>query len=379
LKDRVNAALRELQAAVSAGALYPEGHPRILESLARCSEMLGEILDQRPEISVFAMGERVIFEDRVLADNDRLAAGLFRDLRRQGVDRITVRRGVQRPELEQLVHSLAPRKGEEAVPLRRSDHVEFGYLDGAVAAEAEEDDREREEKELRESAGGLTEVWGELGEKLRLDVENLQGIALLLGSLVSRSAAAVLPLAPLKRHDEYTFIHTINVAILSTALAESLGLGAKVVHEINVAALLHDVGKQLSPYELLNKPGRLTDDEKKILDRHPADGARILLSTPRVPDLAPVVAFEHHIRADGGGYPTVPRGWKLNLASRIVQVADIFDALRTARPYRDSLPVSKILQIMRGDVGPVFDADLLQVFIEKVVSRGLPEPAVKPV
>jgi HD-GYP domain-containing protein (c-di-GMP phosphodiesterase class II) len=151
-----------------------------------------------------------------------------------------------------------------------------------------------------------------------------------------------------------------------------------MVHELNMAALLHDLGKQLVPPELLNKTGKFTDEEFEIVQRHPVDGARILLSTPGASELSAIVAYEHHVRADGTGYPKVPRGWKLNLASRVVQLADVFDALRTHRPYRPALPVPKILELMRSDVGTMFDPDLLEIFFRNVVSRGVPEAAAIP-
>jgi HD-GYP domain-containing protein (c-di-GMP phosphodiesterase class II) len=110
------------------------------------------------------------------------------------------------------------------------------------------------------------------------------------------------------------------------------------------------------------------------MEIHPVEGARMLINTPGVPDLAPIVAFEHHIRPDGGGYPKVPRGWRLSLASRVVQLVDVFDALRTNRTYRPGLPLPRIVEVMKSEVGTFFDADLLQVFLQEVVSRGLPEP-----
>ena len=108
---------------------------------------------------------------------------------------------------------------------------------------------------------------------------------------------------------------------------------------------------------------------------HTIEGARILLNTPGVPELAPIVAYEHHVRVNGSGYPRVPKGWKLNLASRIVQMADVFDALRTTRPYRVGLPIPKVVEVMRNDVGVFFDADLLKIFFERVIARGIPEHA----
>ena len=125
--------------------------------------------------------------------------------------------------------------------------------------------------------------------------------------------------------------------------------------------------------DILNKPGRFTDKEFAVMKDHPVSGARILFNTPDMNELAPIVAFEHHIRIDGNGYPRVPSSWKLNLASRIVQMADIFDALRTDRPYRPGQPVPKIIEIMKHDIGTLFDPDLLMIFFKDVIARGIPE------
>jgi putative nucleotidyltransferase with HDIG domain len=216
-------------------------------------------------------------------------------------------------------------------------------------------------------------VWTEISERQVLDAGALGEIVVALSHAITDSAGAMLPLAPLKSHDEYTFVHIINVAVLSMSLAEALGFDSHATHEVGIAALLHDVGKKAVPREVLNKTGRFTEAEFQMIQVHPVEGARILLRTPGVPEVAPIVAFEHHIRFDGGGYPRVPRGWQINLASRITQLADVFDALRTHRPYRPGMPLEKIVQIMKGDAGTFFDPDLLSIFLEHVVSRGVQE------
>ncbi len=103
--------------------------------------------------------------------------------------------------------------------------------------------------------------------------------------------------------------------------------------------------------------------------QHPEDGARVLFATPGVPELAVIVAYEHHVWRDGNGYPAVRRGWKMNFASAITQVADIYDALRTDRPYRRGLDRETIVRIMSAESGRHFDPDLLNTFFTRVVPR----------
>jgi putative nucleotidyltransferase with HDIG domain len=370
--DHVSLALLELQSALTARSLYPPSHPHIRAGEYKAFELLRDVTDKHPEVTLFSVGERVIFEGTTLPASGNLTEGLFRQLKSAGVDRITFRRGISASEIQGLLDCLAG-----AQSLKPTAHVGLGYIQelerkapgagvvpeaGAVPLPAQ-------------LAEALADVWGDVGQNNKLRTDLLGDIFLTLSRSITESASAVLPLADVKQHDEYTFVHTINVAMLSTALAEAVGFQERLLHELNMAALLHDVGKRSIPKELLNKAGKFTDEEFAIVKRHPVDGARILLATPGVPELAPIVAYEHHVRADGTGYPRVPRGWRLSLASRIVQVADVFDALRTHRPYRPAMPLSKIVGIMQEDVGTLFDADLLDVFLRRVVSRGVPDPA----
>jgi HD-GYP domain-containing protein (c-di-GMP phosphodiesterase class II) len=106
-----------------------------------------------------------------------------------------------------------------------------------------------------------------------------------------------------------------------------------------------------------------------MMKKHPEDGARLLISTPRVPDLAVIVAFEHHLDQRGGGYPAVPPEWRIHLASAVTHIVDVYDALRSDRPYRKGLAPDVVAQMMLADAGTVFDALLLHSFFERVVPR----------
>ncbi len=173
----------------------------------------------------------------------------------------------------------------------------------------------------------------------------------------------VLPLLQLKEFDQYTTTHSLNVAVLAMGLAEHVGCSAAEVRAYGVAGLLHDIGKIRIPLEVLTKPGKLTDEEREMMNRHPVDGARIILQSDEDLDLAAVVAYEHHIMLNGGGYPTMHYGRPCALASRLVHVCDVFDALRTRRPYREAWESERVTAYLIERAGTEFDPDLVEAFI----------------
>jgi putative nucleotidyltransferase with HDIG domain len=172
----------------------------------------------------------------------------------------------------------------------------------------------------------------------------------------------MLPLLQLRQFDEYTTTHSLNVSVLSMGLAEWLGLGGRDVRAVGVAGLLHDLGKVTIPKEILNKPGRFDDREREIMNSHAAEGARMILTSDQQLDLAAAVAYEHHIMIDGGGYPSLRYPRDCHFASKLVHVCDVYDALRTKRPYRDPWPAKKVLAYIEGKSGTEFDGALAHAF-----------------
>jgi putative nucleotidyltransferase with HDIG domain len=220
------------------------------------------------------------------------------------------------------------------------------------------------------SGGGLPleRVWLSI-ETGPIELDVLEGLVLALSHTVAHNRDALIPLVKLLSHDAYTVTHITNVAVLSMALASALGFNGAFVHDAGTAALLHDVGKLKVPPDVLSSPTRLTESQIVLMKRHPEDGARMLMGAGRLPDLATIVAFEHHLQFDGGGYPAVPAGWKTHIASEITHVADVYDALRSDRPYRQGLPADTAAQMMNADAGRVFDPYVLKVFFEQVAPR----------
>src|SRR4030095_12087671 len=136
-----------------------------------------------------------------------------------------------------------------------------------------------------------------------------------LADAVTQNRTALVALTALRTYDNSTYTHMVSVSILTMGQARALGIEGRLLLEFGLSALMHDIGKIRTPKEILNKPDVLTDQEFAIMRRHVVDGAELLRRTPEMPILAPVVAFEHHLRLDGSGYPfTVKRG-ALNLGS----------------------------------------------------------------
>jgi putative nucleotidyltransferase with HDIG domain len=155
----------------------------------------------------------------------------------------------------------------------------------------------------------------------------------------------------------------VNVSALAMAQARALNVEGPLLREFGFAALMHDIGKVNTPLEVLNKPGKLTNEEFDIMKRHVVDGAHILRRTPEMPALAPIVAFEHHLKQDLSGYPEKIGSRTLNLCTMIVSIADVFDALRSNRPYRDGMATNRIRSIMGEQGNPQFNQVLLKRFV----------------
>jgi putative nucleotidyltransferase with HDIG domain len=185
-----------------------------------------------------------------------------------------------------------------------------------------------------------------------------------LADAVTQNRTALVALTAMRNYDNYTFTHMVNVSILTMGQARALGIEGRLLREFGLSALMHDIGKVRTPKEILNKPDRLTSEEFAVMRRHPVDGAEILRRTPEMPILAPVVAFEHHLRIDGSGYPAGVRRGALNLATMMCSIADVYDAMRSQRAYQQAFPSERVLEVLRRDDGAQFDAHLVRRFVQ---------------
>ncbi|HWR98243.1 MAG TPA: HD domain-containing phosphohydrolase, partial [Candidatus Methanoperedens sp.] len=170
----------------------------------------------------------------------------------------------------------------------------------------------------------------------------------------------------LRQKSAYTFSHSLNVSLLLLAQVEMLPLSERQLEEVAAAGLLHDVGKLRIPEELLNKPGAPSDAEWEQLRRHPVLGVETLAKMRDAGDLALVVAFEHHRRHDGSGYPALREPWPIGRVTALAAIADSYDAMRSHRPYDVGWPCERVYERMRALAGSAYDPGLLERFFRIV-------------
>jgi putative nucleotidyltransferase with HDIG domain len=381
--QQMDTAMLALQSAAGARKLYGLEHAAAKRQTALAVELLAALFASRRSVRVVRIDNALLFDDAHLPSCVRLNDVLIPLLVAHEIEWIEFHTGLTRTELSEFLHQLdAAPSGTPATGARlgtplirvgrigRSDPSSDSISDPNLAAAAtviSSFDKEQQIEQFRQ-------IWTALRGGSRPD----QRLAELVESIrlaVAVGADVCRQLADIKNHDEYTFVHTVNVGILSAALGEAVGMSPNQVFDLTMAALLHDVGKQRTPHSILNKPGKLDEAERKRMERHTLDGAAILLARPGVPDFAPIVAFEHHANIDGTGYPHLSRGKRPHLASQIVHVADVFDALRTNRPYRAALDAQTVRAMLVEAAGRSFDSALVNLFLEKVVKLAPADPA----
>ena len=181
---------------------------------------------------------------------------------------------------------------------------------------------------------------------------------------------AVLGLTTLRCHDQYTHNHSVNVSLLSMALGNRVGYPKVDLADLGLASLFHDVGKCAISLDILNKPGEFTNEEWEIMRTHPTEGVLALIKLrgfSEVPARMAAASFEHHMNYDFSGYPKLAAPWTQSLSSRIVTIADCYDAMTSSRVYRrEPMSPSKALNLMLSKSGKSFDAVLLKLFVNCV-------------
>src|SRR5262245_8684168 len=361
--------LRRFGAALRGTQLYSASHPIVSRNIDALAESVQALLQHDPTVVIGLLGEELIVGDQPMSKTSASMGELIRRLRSLGVERITFSRGVTSDEVkgfvwrfgevEKIVHT-----DKDAVSQLDSEFISVGRVTLNEQAPTETRDSSTIRQLYTEAVSVASMVWESAKNDQRPDPTSAHTMIDGLAQAVVQNRAALLALTALKEYDNYTFTHMVNVAILTMAQARGLGIEGGLLREFGIAALMHDIGKVKTPPEILNKPDKLTDEEFAVMKRHTIDGAQILRTTTDFPPLAPIVAFEHHLRIDGTGYPDGISRPALNLATMLCGIADVYDAMRSQRRYQQAFPSERILTVLQRNDGKQFDQNLVRRFVQ---------------
>jgi len=360
--------VRRLGATLRSTQLYSRSHPIIARNLESLSTAVQLLHGLNPSVVIGMVGDEIIVDDLPLPKGEN-HAGMVRRLKQIGIERVTIERGVTVEELSTFVVAVTsievPADGQPP-GLPPLAHIRVGRVSVDERTDGGTADMAAFKRLYNDSVSAAEALWESAQTESQPDAKVAQTVIDGLAQAVSQNRTALLALTTLKNYDNYTFTHMVNVSLLTMGQARGLGIDGVLLREFGLAALMHDIGKVRTPLEILNKPDKLTDPEFAIMRRHAVDGAEILRGTPDIPTLAPVVAFEHHLRIDGSGYPAGVTRASLNLGTMLCSIADVYDAMRSQRAYQQSFPTDRVLAVLRRDDGQQFDRNLVRRFVQLI-------------
>jgi len=350
-----------IAAAINVRALYSGAHPRVAQAVQAILDDLTAALAGREAVTLFIVGDDLIADDRPLRRSGIYQLSFVQALRRRRVERLTLVRGLDAAQCLQFVSVMAAGATPGSTANVIVGGVEFAVAEGGAGGGGGEA-RSSEPISTQQVAEGQ-EAFARFRTDRKGSLHKMEEVVWSLMETLARSAHDVIPLAPLKSHDEYTFVHSVNVSLLVLAQARSFGIQGSVLHALGLAALCHDVGKLSVPLDVLNRPGKLEGEDWKVMQSHAEVGAWQLAALDEAPPLSVVVAYEHHLRYDGQPtYPVLRRPRRPALASQLTALADTFDAISTLRPYQAPHARPVALDILKKRAGTFLDPLLVGNF-----------------
>lgn len=364
------AILTDLVRSVQAATLYPETHHHLQEPVARLHRRIRiEAKRLGGTLGVGFLGDRIVVDQFPFQASTRGIERLAGRMASRGIEKVVIREAVTLPEIKRFVYFVAGAGETDGnVPWKQ---ISFGRIRGGEIAGFPASGA-GESLAVPQVLAGATDVLKDVIRSIAAkgplgNVEEGRDIVAAVMKGLRKEEFLIDRMISLQSRDDYTVSHSLNVCVMVVAQTAGLGLPESAIRDIGLAALLHDIGKELVPAEILNKPGKLDSGEFAKISLHPVLGATHLRKMSLGSDLPVIVCYEHHIRHDRSGYPASRFPEVPHPASLMTQIADVYDALRTRRPYRAGLDRDTALGILREGRGTEFAPAFLDRFLRMVV------------
>jgi putative nucleotidyltransferase with HDIG domain len=369
---KIEDSFRDLISALQTARLYPDWHPEFKKSVDRAYATLEDVLKERQNLVIGIVGEELAFEKEIFFELSKIARQAILYLKERGIERIEFLSGLEKEELSKFITFLTAPKEElkneppEALSLLGIKNIIAGKLKASSLPLTDKVEKAINYLSLYESSlDKFTDSPEKVLNEQELDHLSLRlAVANVMENLLGKYQE-FLNFATMKRYDVRTFLHIINVSILSMYFSSKMGFAKDEVLDIGTAALFHDIGKLYISRKILQKPAKLTEEEFSKIKSHVITGAEILLKYADVLGILPVViCFEHHLKYDLSGYPKVSFYEKPHVASLIVSICDVYDALSQRRGYKNDYPPKMIYDLMMKEKGTTFEPHLVERFFK---------------
>ncbi|MCX5714571.1 MAG: HD domain-containing protein [Candidatus Omnitrophica bacterium] len=367
--EKIEVFLRDFLISLQMAKLYGLGHKLFKESLEAPYNSLKAILSEQQDFTLGVIEGELAFEDQVIADATKLSLSPVSYLKEKKIEKVTFLRDIEKRELGVFMEFLGAPKLE--IKKEVQDYLTLAGVRnifvGKLKASSGPDPQAAKgivsayEHSFRKVSQSLTDILDngmvdQVGLKLAMQS--------MMEGLLSQSPE-LLKVSTMRRYDLGTSVHLLNVAILSMYLASKAGFSKEDVMDLGTAALFHDIGKLYISRRIIRKTERLTDEEFDKIRSHALLGAELLLDYVDSLGILPVVvAFEHHLKYDLSGYPKIPNIKKPHIASLIVTICDVYDALFQKRSYKADYAPDMIYNIMIKEKGTSFEPELLEKFFQ---------------
>lgn len=363
MKSEATNIILNLLGAVKAVNYYPPKHPSRTQPVTRSHQLMKPLLAKRGKVILAIVEDVLVFEGEPFFDDSNLNVELKEILDDRKIIEITVHKGVSEDELSVLVEvlSMAPRdmqawtSADAYLQSREVSHIHIEIDD--------EDVREKAKRVYSDAKNFILDIMKQdrvgaipRGEKAIEMVSSLQDIIL-------QDRDALMGLTLLSDYDNYTFNHSVNVGVFSLALAHSMGLQGDDAITGGLCGMLHDVGKTNIPITIINKPGKLDDEEWKVMQEHPVESAKILQQMgSAIKEEVVIGVLTHHVRYDHTGYPAWDK--PLTPGAEIAAVADCYDSMTTLRPYQKRFEPKDAISVMQRISGKGLHPEYVAAFIK---------------
>jgi HD-GYP domain-containing protein (c-di-GMP phosphodiesterase class II) len=352
---------------------YPRGHVVVKDNLEALMKAIQEFHNEDVDVPLVFFDDEVMLGEQLLAAESVIFDQLIRDMQASGMTSVSFTRGLTLDELERSMQVLAcdwpaleAKGGIEAVVAAADiPHVEIGTV--AFARDADDFAQEIQmegQVSYTQALDALRDFSKKHEHGKNPSVEQARDAVRSVVDNVLENKGAMLELSGLKDYDEYTFFHSVNVTILSIALGSLISSNRRFLNSLGVGALMHDVGKMTVELEVLNKPGSLSAEEWALMRMHPVYGAEVAAGMRGLDRSSIVIILEHHMRYDLDGYPERRPRRPQHLTSRIVAIADSYDAMTSRRSYAVAHRQDEAVEVLAKNAGTAYDPVLVRMFTQ---------------